>query len=95
METALAPTTDPTVSPLNVWPDQDLPEFRLCVEAYASGVLRFAQHFRRILALSLDMPEDYFDDLTSGSAGLSLLYYPSAKQQAGEGRRIHTDYSRT
>lgn len=82
-----------SASTLNVWPTE-LPEFRSCMELYSDAVLRFAQHFRQMIALSIGAPQDFFDKLSSGASGLSVLYYPSRKEQIGEGRRVHTDYSR-
>lgn len=87
-----ASDTQPT-STLNVWPTE-LPEFRSCMEHYSDEVLRFAQHFHQMIALSIGAPQGFFDMLSSGASGLSVFYYPSRKEQIGEGRRVHTDYSR-
>lgn len=65
----------------NVWPsEQDLPGFYAAVAAYYGEVLQLARHLFRLFALSLDLPETYFDSMTTHPGGIArLLYYPPSK----------------
>jgi isopenicillin N synthase-like dioxygenase len=80
----------------NQWPTEAFPEFQAQYEAYSDRVLELGRHLARIVALSLELPEDYFD------AGLEeplhycrILKYPpmpadAAANQLGAG--AHTDW---
>lgn len=65
----------------NVWPsEQDLPGFYAAVATYYSEVLQLARHLFRLFALSLSLPETYFDSMTTHPGGIArLLYYPPQK----------------
>jgi isopenicillin N synthase-like dioxygenase len=65
----------------NVWPSEDdLPGFYEDVKAYYGEVLQLARHLFRLFALSLQLPEDYFDAMTTHPGGIArLLYYPPSK----------------
>jgi len=60
------------------WPDPQLmPGFREFIEAHIVKRIRVAQRLCRALALSLDLPEDYFDPhYRHPGAVLALNYYP-------------------
>ena len=79
----------------NLWPDS-LPGFRRDLEAYYQPMLALGLHVSRLLALSLGMPIEFFDEaLSVPSAPLRLLRYPphpgNAKyNQLGAG--AHTDW---
>jgi isopenicillin N synthase-like dioxygenase len=80
------------------WPDAALmPGFREFLEAHIVKRIRIAQRLCRALALSLDLPEDYFDAshrFPSGS--MTYNYYPPVDPAtAGRtqwGISPHTDY---
>ncbi|KAF2826917.1 Clavaminate synthase-like protein [Ophiobolus disseminans] len=87
----------------NLWPkEDDLPGFHATVKQYYSSVLSLARHLFRLFALSLDLPETYFDSMTTHPGGIArLLYYPPPKnsqlprtsfndEQIGLG--AHSDY---
>jgi isopenicillin N synthase-like dioxygenase len=68
-----------------------------------SQVLDLARHLFRLFALSLELPEDYFDSMTTHPGGIArLLYYPPPKtpltdhltpnQEAQIGLGAHSDY---
>ncbi|OCK91137.1 Clavaminate synthase-like protein [Cenococcum geophilum 1.58] len=65
----------------NFWPEEsDLPGFYAVVRDYYSEVLQLARHLFRLFALSLSLPEDHFDPMTTHPGGIArLLYYPPAK----------------
>ncbi|KAF1848097.1 flavonol synthase/flavanone 3-hydroxylase [Cucurbitaria berberidis CBS 394.84] len=86
----------------NLWPkEQDLPGFYDAVKEYYGAVLDLARHLFRLFALSLNLPETYFDSMTTHPGGIArLLYYPppknpqpvgpSSEEQIGLG--AHSDY---
>ncbi|CZT24740.1 related to gibberellin 20-oxidase [Ramularia collo-cygni] len=87
----------------NVWPtEDDLPGFYAAVAAYYGEVLQLARHLFRLFALSLDLPETYFDSMTTHPGGIArLLYYPPPKdpqlldpshKDKEIGLGAHTDY---
>jgi len=84
----------------NVWPDESLlPDFKPAIAEYYAQVLSLARHLFRLFALSLDLEENYFDELTTHPGGIGrLLYYPpqSAQQLAHKSHKLglgaHTDY---
>jgi len=82
----------------SAWPDPALmPGFRPFMEAHIVKRIRVAQRLCRALALSLDLPEDYFDAAHRFPSGSTTYnYYPSL-DPATVGRTQwgispHTDY---
>ena len=79
----------------NLWPS-DLPGFREGLDAYYQPMLRLGLHISRLIALSLAMPEDFFDaGLRTPTAPLRLLRYPPqpADAQFNQiGAGAHTDW---
>ena len=79
----------------NLWPD-DLPGFREQVLAYTAAMTALGQTLCRLLAHSLDLAEDYFDDgVAEPSCTVRMLRYPpqpadAAVNQLGSG--AHTDW---
>lgn len=59
---------------------KDLAGFYTAVRDYYGEVLELARHLFRLFALSLGLPENYFDAMTTHPGGIArLLYYPPAK----------------
>ena len=79
----------------NQWPPE-LPDAPAICEAYIQTMLALARRLMQLLALSLSLPENYFDG-TSESPMLTLrmLRYPPHPQDADErtfGAGAHTDW---
>jgi isopenicillin N synthase-like dioxygenase len=78
----------------NQWPD-DLPGFRETLEGYYTAIDLLAQRLIRLLALSLDLPEEYFDEAFRYPQGTCrVLRYPPQEGNATEGQMgagAHTD----
>lgn len=79
----------------NLWPS-DLPDFREALEAYYRPMLDLGLHLSRLIALSLDLPEHFFDEgLRVPTAPLRLLRYqpqPAEAQFNQIGCGAHTDW---
>ncbi|KAJ1547508.1 hypothetical protein HK405_005664, partial [Cladochytrium tenue] len=85
-----------------VWDStSNLPELKEFVIAYWRACLRFARSLIRAFALSLDLPEDFFDSrFKYPDANLTCNYYPSleAKPPTSAQERLevsigsHTDF---
>lgn len=79
----------------NQWP-ADWPEFRLQMEEYQRHMIELGRHLLACIALSLELPEDYFAaGLEQPMCGVRLLRYPpqpadAAFNQLGAG--AHTDW---
>jgi isopenicillin N synthase-like dioxygenase len=91
------------VSSVNQWPrESDLPGFYQGIATYYGSVLQLARHLFRLFALSLALPEEYFDPLMTHPGGIArLIRYPpstnpkplSALNPDEEiGLGAHTDY---
>ncbi|KAK8176747.1 hypothetical protein BC567DRAFT_249816 [Phyllosticta citribraziliensis] len=87
----------------NAWPEEkDLPGFFEAMRSYYSGVFDLTMHLVKLYALSLDLPEDAFEHLTTRrQLSGRLMYYPPAKnpkpldpnERANEvGMGAHSDY---
>ena len=77
------------------WPEDD-PEFRRDVESYYERVMRLALHVVHLIAISLDLHEDFFDRflVNPTTSGLTLRHYPPRSASAPEGQvsfGAHTD----
>jgi isopenicillin N synthase-like dioxygenase len=79
----------------NQWP-ADLPGFREGLEAYYAPVLDLGLRLMRLVALSLDMPESFFDAaLQRPNAPLRILRYrphPEGAEFNQLGAGAHTDW---
>jgi isopenicillin N synthase-like dioxygenase len=79
----------------NLWPE-NLPGFRAQMETYHAAVMQLGIRLMGCLALSLDLPEDYFaPGLEDLMCSVRLLHYPpqgadSDRNQLGAG--AHTDW---
>lgn len=84
----------------NQWPDalgEDLDAFKDGTMEYYNSALGLASDLMRVLALSLDLEEDYFAKFMDGAvATMRLLHYPSQPKDADEkltrGIGAHTDF---
>jgi len=74
-----------------------LPDFQTELTAYWQNCLALARRLVRILALGLDLPEDYFDRVTTYPGGdLTINFYPGhgdrpAERQGEVELNAHTD----
>jgi isopenicillin N synthase-like dioxygenase len=79
----------------NVWPKRP-GEFREICEKYYRALSELAITLFRITALSLDLPEKYFDELASDPDGLSNCrghhYPPGSGNTSERGAGAHTDF---
>ncbi|KAL2004546.1 hypothetical protein VTN00DRAFT_3431 [Thermoascus crustaceus] len=80
----------------NQWPkEENLPGFRETYLSYFGEVLELSRRLMKIFALSLDLPEDYFDGIVKYPGCISrLMHYPPQPVPGEEqvGIAIHTDY---
>ncbi|TWU78450.1 hypothetical protein ED733_008882 [Metarhizium rileyi] len=112
---AYDPTYDPEIGDINAVPDyarkymkadelpwqatSNMPEFKAALVPYIEHCLRLARALTRSFALSLDLPEDYFDPKIKYPDAMMLLnYYPKSEPQSpGDARNhvsmgSHTDF---
>ncbi|KAK9452158.1 uncharacterized protein V1518DRAFT_410504 [Limtongia smithiae] len=81
----------------NLWP-AGMPEFRTATEEYYQEMLKLSKSMFRLLALALDLDENYFDEYASDPDGINKLrghhYPPTVGNQSGTARAIgaHTDF---
>lgn len=79
---------------INQWPE-GLPGFRETLEEYYTALDSLGQHLIRLVALSLDLPENHFEEaFRYPSATCRLLRYPPQAESTKEyqmGAAAHTD----
>lgn len=81
----------------NQWPEQP-PQFKEVYTQYYDSVHELSMKLFRLMALSLDLDEDYFDEFGSDPDGLCLCrshhYPPTPPDTAGRTRGVgaHTDF---
>ena len=78
----------------NIWPaEDDLPGFRANMLAYIDAIEAFTNRLLRPLAVSLDLPPDYFlPHFVDGQFSLRLSHYPPEKAEANQfGIAPHAD----
>jgi isopenicillin N synthase-like dioxygenase len=80
---------------LNQWPSENsVPGFHDAVKTYYGEALLLARHLCRLFALSLALPETYFDSKTTHpSANSRIMFYPKSSPMTDDvGLGAHTDY---
>lgn len=80
---------------LNQWPSEDVvPGFYDAVKTYYGEALLLARHLCRLFAMSLDLPQNYFDNKTTHpSANSRMMFYPAGSPVSDDvGLGAHTDY---
>lgn len=88
-------TTNGEFNSLNQWPNSN-PEIRVQVEAYIQAMTGLGKHLLGMLALSLELPENYFaEGVERPMITNRLLHYPP-QPRVGDGNQIgagaHTDW---
>lgn len=79
--------------PMNTWPEAPA-NFRRLMYEYRKCCMDFSRALLRLIALSLDLDESYFDHMARfPMAGLRPLYYPSQQVKDDVGIGAHADYS--
>ncbi|KAK8650224.1 hypothetical protein V6N13_139870 [Hibiscus sabdariffa] len=89
----------PLADGLNQWPsEEDLPSWRSTMETYYQKVLSAGTKLLSLIALSLELDEDFFRKvaaLNEPFAFIRLLHYPGDLDSSGEeiyGASAHSDY---
>lgn len=86
---------DPANYGPNQWP-AGVPDFKPVMSAYFQEMLRVSQEVLRGLALTLDVPTDYFDEFCDAPVStLRLLHYPTQLEKPLPGEKgcgAHTDW---
>ena len=77
------------------WPSRP-PELRAAFEAYHAAVSGLGGRLRRLFALALDLPEDWFEESFRGhSSSMRVINYPQPEGEVEPGQLragAHTDY---
>lgn len=77
----------------NQWPSSPA-NFRKIMYKYHTTILSFSKTLMRLIALSLDLDEKYFDHMSNfPMGGLRALHYPSQETTSDVGIGAHADYS--
>ena len=79
----------------NQWPSEaSIPGFRKIIHEYSDAVLDFSKKLMRLIALSLDLEENYFDHMADfPMSSIRALHYPSQEVAGDIGIGAHADYS--
>jgi len=83
----------------NIWPEslEGIDDFKKTTSEYYNEVCKLAKDVLAVLALSLDLAENYFDGFTSGAvATMRLLHYPpqpaDSDEKLSRGIGAHTGF---
>ncbi|KAI4315225.1 hypothetical protein L6164_028059 [Bauhinia variegata] len=94
----IGPLGDATSDNLNQWPSKEaLPSWRPTMESFYWKVVEAGKHLVSLIALSLNLDEDFFEKigaLNKPAAFLRLLHYPGGLEPDEEvhGASAHSDY---
>jgi isopenicillin N synthase-like dioxygenase len=81
---------------INQWPSDDVPDMEATCQTYIEALEQLAKRIMQLLALSLDLPEHYFDACCDDPmVTLKMLRYPAHPADADEysfGVGAHTDW---
>ena len=88
------PITPSTSKPRNQWPSHPTATFfRPAIYAYYNAMLDFSRRLLRIFALALDLPETYFDAIsTTPMTNVRAVHYPPQESDTDVGIGAHTDF---
>lgn len=88
------PITPSTSDPRNQWPTHPSAAFfRPAIYTYYNAMLSFSRRLLRIFALALDLPEDYFDAIsTTPMTNIRAVHYPPQASDSDVGIGAHTDF---
>lgn len=77
----------------NLWPTESIPDFEEALSDYYRRLRSFCRSLARAVALSLDLPEDFFDKyLTHPGCSAVIAHYPPQKPKSDNlGIDSHTD----
>ncbi len=78
----------------NIWPDEvELPGFRAHLLTYVEAMEAFSNRLLQVVAISLDLPPDYFlPHFVDGQFSLRLSHYPPVTAEANQfGIAPHSD----
>ncbi|PVH96005.1 2OG-Fe(II) oxygenase [Periconia macrospinosa] len=83
-----------TSKPRNQWPSHPSAAFfRPAIYAYYNAMLSFSRRLLQIFALALDLPEDYFDAITTHPmTNVRAVHYPPQTSPSDVGIGAHTDF---
>lgn len=81
---------------LNQWPHTEVPETEAFCQAYIDAMMGLSERIMQLLALSLNLPEHYFDECCiNPMVTLRMLRYPAHPKDAAAdtfGAGAHTDW---
>jgi isopenicillin N synthase-like dioxygenase len=81
-------------TPRNQWPSHPAALFwRPALYRYYRAMFAFSKRMLHIFALALDLPEDYFDAITTHPmTNVRAVHYPPQQSQSDVGIGAHTDF---
>jgi isopenicillin N synthase-like dioxygenase len=88
------PITPATAKPRNQWPTHPSALFwRPAIYRYYNAMYTFSKRMLHIFALALDLPEDYFDPITTyPMTNIRAVHYPPQEIDTDVGIGAHTDF---
>lgn len=88
------PITPSTSKPRNQWPTHPSAAFfRSAIYCYYNHMFDFSKRMLHVFALALDLPEDYFDAITTTPmTNVRAVHYPPQASDTDVGIGAHTDF---